>query len=84
MVLNISEYINKIKEKRDNSDPDINLVLHVLNKEVPGVSRDNIKINNNIIFIKNISPTKKTFIKLKKKKIIQALLKSDLRINDII
>lgn len=84
MVLNISEYINKIKEKRDNSDPDINLVLHVLNKEVPGVSRDNIKINNNIIFIKNISPTKKTFIKLKKKKIIQRLLNSNLIIRDII
>jgi hypothetical protein len=84
MTFNISDYIQKIKDTRDKSNPDGNIILAILNKEIPEISRDNIKINNSIIFIKNISPTKKTFIKLKKRKIIQLLAKSNIIIRDII
>jgi len=84
MTFNISDYIQKIKDTRDKSNPDENIILAILNKEIPEISRDNIKINNSIIFIKNISPTKKTFIKLKKRKIIQLLAKSNIIIRDII
>jgi len=84
MTFNISDYIQKIKDTRDKSNPDENIILAILNKEIPEISRDNIKINNSIIFIKNISPTKKTFTKLKKRKIIQLLAKSNIIIRDII
>jgi len=84
MVFNISQYVEKIKDKRDQLDPDINIVLTILNKEIPEISRDNVKINNSIIFIRNLSPTKKTFITLKKRKIIQILSQSNIIIRDII
>jgi len=84
MVFNISDYIQKIKDTRDQSNPDENVILNILNKEIPEISRDNVTVKNAIIFIKNISPTKKTFIKLKKRKIIQTLAQSNIIIRDII
>lgn len=84
MVFNISDHIKKFKDRQNIIEPDINIVLHILNKEIPGISRDMIQIRNNIIFIKNISPTKKTFLKLKKRTLLKKLKESDLVVHDII
>lgn len=84
MVFNISDHIKKFKDRQNTTEPDVNIVLHILNKEIPGVSRDMIQIRNNIIFIKNISPTKKTFLKLKKRTLLKKLKESDLVVHDII
>lgn len=84
MTFNISDHIKKFKKRQQQIEPDINIILHELNKHIPSISRENIKLQNSNIFIKNISPTKKTFLKLKKRLIIKNLLHKDISVRDII
>lgn len=59
-------------------------ILRELQIFIPAISHDDVRFNKNIIFIKNISPTKKTFLKLKKRIIIKKLLASNIKVYDII
>lgn len=84
MVFNIADHIQKIKDKRKNIDPKKEQIIIILKKYIKNISYNNITVSHAKIFIKNISPTQKSFIKINKKKILKSLSKSDIIIHDII
>lgn len=84
MVFNISDHIQKIKEKRKNIDPEKEQIIIILQKYIKDLSYDNLAISHAKIFIKNISPNQKSFIKIHKRTILKSLSKMDITIHDII
>lgn len=84
MAFNISDHIQKFKERQKSAEPDIAVIIKELTHYIPEISRDNVQFQKGIIFIKNISPTKKSFLKLKKRIIIKKINTSNIIVRDII
>lgn len=84
MNFNIKDALKKIKKRTESLYPEKKILKEILQKYIPEIESSQIILTKGKLSFKNISPTKRTFIKIHKQKIKKEAKGKDIVIRDII
>lgn len=84
MDVNIRAYIEKLKKKAGQHNSKNTLIEDILREHLPEISSSNFSFDRGNLFLKNMSPMKKTHIKLSSMNIKKKAQEKGIVIRDII